>query len=144
MSTEIRSVKENDFEAVFLLFKQLWPNKELNKYDLFEVFKRGIISENDEYYCAEVNGEVIGFCSYAIVNNFWQAGYIGYVYSMIVDGAFRGKGIGTDLLKRILESARERNCKKVELDSGFPREQAHKFYEKLGFEKRAYLFSKDV
>ena len=31
--------------------------------------------------------------------------------------------------------------KRVELDSGFPREKAHAFYEKLGFEKRAYLFS---
>lgn len=31
--------------------------------------------------------------------------------------------------------------KRVELDSGFQREKAHEFYLKLGFEKRAYLFS---
>lgn len=31
--------------------------------------------------------------------------------------------------------------KRVELDSGFQREKAHKFYENLGFEKSAYLFS---
>jgi GNAT superfamily N-acetyltransferase len=63
---------------------------------------------------------------------------------MIVDGELRGKGIGTKLLEKTFETANLRKCKKIELDSGFHREQAHKFYEKIGFEKRAYLFSKDL
>lgn len=35
-------------------------------------------------------------------------------------------------------------CKRIELDSGFHREQAHKMYEHIGFNKRAFLFSKEI
>ncbi len=41
---------------------------------------------------------------------------------------------------RAISHSRLRGLKRVELDSGFPREKAHAFYERLGFEKRAYLF----
>jgi hypothetical protein len=38
--------------------------------------------------------------------------------------------------------ARRQGCKRIELDSAFHRAQAHALYEDLGFEKRAFLFSK--
>ena len=128
MELIIRNARESDFESILSLFKQLWPNKQLNKEDLYVVFSRGILSEDNELYCAEIDNKVIGFCSYAIVNNFWQEGYIAYIYSMIVDEELRGKGIGTELLKKTFETAKLKGCKKIELDSGFHREQAHKFY----------------
>jgi hypothetical protein len=34
--------------------------------------------------------------------------------------------------------------KRLELDSAFHRTNAHAFYDKLGFEKRAYLFTKEI
>lgn len=108
------------------------------------VFSRGLQSDSDQYLCAEKDRRVIGFCSFAIVNNFWQEGYIAYVYAMIVDNSFRGQGIGGKLIKNASDSAKMRGCKKIELDSAFPREKAHKFYERNGFEKRAYLFSKTL
>jgi GNAT superfamily N-acetyltransferase len=144
MNEVIRNSKIEDFNEVLSLFGQLWPNKELHPDDLMTVFNRGIQSGTDKYICAEVNGKVIGFCAMAIVNNFWQEGHKAYVYAMIVDDSFRGKGIGTNLLEKAFEIAKIMGCKKIELDSGFPREKAHKFYEKIGFEKRAYLFSKDL
>ncbi len=39
-----------------------------------------------------------------------------------------------------LQLARRESCKAVILDSGFPRERAHRFYEKYGFEKSCYGF----
>lgn len=140
----IRDSIPEDFTDVILLFHQLWTGKELSESDLMVVFSRGLQQEYDEYLSVEYNEKVIGFCSFAIVNNFWQEGQIAYVYAMIVDESFRGKGIGTELLKKAFDKAKLRGCKKIELDSGFPREKAHKFYEKIGFEKRAYLFSRDL
>ena len=46
------------------------------------------------------------------------------------------------LLERLASLARERGCRAMELDSAFHRVEAHAFYEKLGFEKRAFLFAK--
>jgi GNAT superfamily N-acetyltransferase len=91
--------------------------------------------------CAVLDGKVIGFCAYAIVNNLWQEGYISYVYAMVVDELHRGLGYGTKLIEEAINDSYRRGMKRVEPDSAFSREQAHRFYQKLGFEKRAYLFS---
>lgn len=144
MEINLRKVKNEDFDEVFCLFRQLWPAKELNYEALKKVYQRGQNSGSDEYICAEYNQRLIGFCAMAIVNNFWQEGYIGYIYAMIIDEAYRGKGIGTKLLQEAFETAKARGCKKLELDSGFQRVEAHNFYENNGYLKRAFLFSRDV
>jgi ribosomal protein S18 acetylase RimI-like enzyme len=141
MSLAIRNAQVKDFDDIYPLFGQLWPNKPIDKAELKKAYDRGADSNNDEFLCAVIDGKIAGFCAYAIVNNLWQEGRIGYIYAMVVDEALRGKGVGTKLINESLERAKAQGLKRMELDSGFPRERAHKFYEKLGFEKRAYLFS---
>lgn len=141
MDISIRKAVCEDFDLVYPLFQQLWPNKVLDKNALQVVFNRGVISDADELLCAELSGELIGFCSYAIVNNLWQEGYISYMYAMVVDEKHRGKGIGTRMIKESIADSKSKGLKRLELDSGFHRPKAHEFYEKLGFEKRAFLFS---
>jgi GNAT superfamily N-acetyltransferase len=137
----IRNVTKEDFDSIYPLLEQLWPNKKLDKAELNKVFSRGVASQTDELFCAVMDGTVIGFCAYAIVNNLWQEGYISYIYAMVVDENQRGKGYGTKLIKEAIAKSLKQGVKRVELDSGFQREKAHEFYLKLGFEKRAYLFS---
>ena len=141
---KIRTAEIKDFDDVFLLLPQLWPDKELNKNNLNEVFSSGIGFPNYEYFCAEINGKVIGFCSLVIKNSLWYEGLLGYICELVIDNFYRRQGIGTALLKTAINKAKEKGCGRVELDSAFHREEAHKFYEKNGFEKRAYLFSKRV
>lgn len=87
---------------------------------------------------------IVGFVSLAIKNNLWMEGNLGHVDELIVDKNYRGKGIGTLLLNRIIDLAKEQRCKRVEVDSAFLRKDAHEFYESFGFEKRAFLFSKKL
>jgi len=141
MDTTIRKATENDFEKVYPLFEQLWPNKELDRVALKIVFNRGVHSNTDELFCLDYSDEVIGFCAYAIVNNLWQAGYISYMYAMVIEEKYRGKGFGTMLIEESLKDSKAKGLKRMELDSAFHREKAHEFYLKLGFEKRAFLFS---
>jgi GNAT superfamily N-acetyltransferase len=144
MDVQIQKAIPENFEDIFRLFGQLWPNKELHKEAMLAVYSKGIESSNDHYLCALANGKVIGFCAIAFMNNFWQEGRIAYLYAMIVDESFRSNGIGKSLIEEAYHIARKQGCKKIELDSGFPREKAHTFYEQQGYAKRAFLFSKDV
>jgi len=141
MTTIIRKAIEADFDQVFPLFPQLWPNKKLDRDALQVVFNRGVKSETDELFCLEYSEEIIGFCAYAIVNNLWQAGYISFMYAMVIDEKFRGKGFGSLLVQKVIDESKAKGLKRLELDSAFHREKAHEFYLKLGFEKRAFLFS---
>lgn len=141
MELIIRPALCGDFDQIYPLFEQLWPNKEINRAALNQVFNRGADSHTDVLLCAVLDDRVIGFCAYAIVNNLWQEGQIAYVYAMVVDARIRGQGIGSRLIDEVIAGSKQRGFKRVELDSGFPREKAHAFYLKRGFEKRAYLFS---
>ena len=47
----------------------------------------------------------------------------------------QGQGIGSVMMEHAIGFARERGCKSVKLTSNLKRTDAHRFYERLGFEK---------
>ncbi|MFD9031443.1 GNAT family N-acetyltransferase [Streptomyces sp. NPDC059567] len=46
----------------------------------------------------------------------------------------RGSGLGTRLIEWAIEESRRQNCQLVQLTSDTTRTDAHRFYERLGFE----------
>ncbi len=143
-TVKVRKCQAGDFEAIYVLLHQLWPGREFHRETLLKIFSQGLKSDLEDYYCAEENGRVIGYCSVRFRASFWVEGCLGYIGELIVDQAHRKAGIGKDLLKAVIARARERGCKRVELDSAFSRLEAAEFYLKMGFEKRANLFSRVV
>ncbi len=141
---KIRTATSEDFGRICELLQQLWPDKKIDKGALKTVMNRALRSSQDIYLCAEIDSGIAGFCSLTIKNSLWQEANIGTISEMVVAEAFRKRGIGTALLGTIVDMARQRGCRRIELDSAFHREEAHRFYEKAGFEKRAYLFSKEL
>jgi GNAT superfamily N-acetyltransferase len=91
-----------------------------------------------------LNDEIVGFGCLVVKNSFWQESFVGYISTLVVDEEQRNKGIGKGLIVKLTELAKQEGCKRIELDSGFHREQAHLFYEHLNFNKRAFLFSKVI
>jgi GNAT superfamily N-acetyltransferase len=59
---------------------------------------------------------------------------IGFIENVITDEKHRRKGIGKKIIKEAIEYAKEQNCFKVLLQSGNKREEAHRFYESIGFD----------
>ena len=138
---QIRECSSADFDEVVMLLHQLWPDKPLNTQSLRLVYDHALSSENQKYLCAVENNKVIGFGSLIIKNNLWQEGNLGHIDELVVDTDFRGRGVGRQLLSQLIQLAKERKCRRVELDTAFHRKEAHRFYEQQGFENRAYLFS---
>jgi GNAT superfamily N-acetyltransferase len=50
----------------------------------------------------------------------------------------RGSGIGSEMIRWAIGYARERNCRMVQLTTDKSRVDAHRFYERLGFEQSHY------
>jgi glucosamine-phosphate N-acetyltransferase len=144
MIADIREAVLSDFEEIVVLLKQLWPDKELNSSALMKVFSACLKSPDYIYMCAEIDGKVVGFCSLLIIESLWMEGLIGHINELIVEESLRRMRVGTKLLEAAIAAAKKKECKRIELDSAFFREDAHKFYEREGFTKRAYLFSKII
>ena len=141
---EIKRCRQDDFEPVLRLLEQLWPDRELDRPALRGVFSRNLDRDFQYYICA-VSGEgLVGFCSLSIRESLWGQGDIGYIDELVVEEASRGEGIGGMLLERASELAKEKGCRRVELDSAFHREGAHRFYEAHGFQSYSLLFTKEI
>ena len=144
MTFQIRSCKLDNFTSVFDLFKQLWPSLELDYDALYAVYERALSSVTQHLIVGVQEDRIVGFCSLSLKNNFWKAGCIGNVDELVVDENYRGQGIGRKLINRIEEIAISNQCKQIELDSAFHRKEAHHFYKSLGYQSRAYLFTKPL
>jgi GNAT superfamily N-acetyltransferase len=138
----IRPTKQEDFDEIIPLLQQLWPADPLNLTAARDIFMKGLTSDSRAYLCACQDGRIIGTCTLIVRDCLWLQGDVGYICDLVVDQAHRGAGVGTVLVEKAVDIARQRGCRRVELDSGFHRTAAHQFYERRGFEKRAFVFSK--
>lgn len=83
---------------------------------------------NEEYYKIIFKNVIVGFIGLKIYNKSI------YVYRFYIDDEYRGRGIGTITLEKIIEKAKIEN-KDISLDV-FGENVAKRLYEKLGFKDR--------
>lgn len=89
---------------------------------------------NNALIVAEINQAIVGmmqltFIPYLTHTGSWRC----LVEGVRVASAYRGQGIGGDLLRFAITTAGEKNCRLVQLTSDKQRPQALRFYESLGF-----------
>jgi GNAT superfamily N-acetyltransferase len=141
-SLTIRPTRHEDFDEIVPLLTQLWPANPLDVKAARDIFDKGLASDQRAYLCACHGDKIIGIGTVIIRDCLWLQGDVAYLCDLVVDQNHRGSGVGTALVEKAVEIARQRGCRRVELDSGFHRTEAHWFYERRGFEKRAFLFSR--
>ncbi len=79
---------------------------------------------------------------YLIFNDLHQKPY-GLVEDLFVKEKFRQQGLGTRLLKAVIDLAKKNNCYKLIATSRFERELVHQWYENNGFKKYGFEFRID-
>jgi GNAT superfamily N-acetyltransferase len=100
-------------------------------YTAFEQINR---DANHELIVAEINREVIGTLHLMFLPSLgYQGGLRAEIESVRVDKRYRGRGIGSELMQWTMERARGRGAHLIQLTSHKSRQDAHRFYERLGF-----------
>jgi ribosomal protein S18 acetylase RimI-like enzyme len=85
---------------------------------------------------AESNGRIIGTLHLIFLPSIsYQGGLRAQIDSVRVDREYRNLGIGSEMMKWAIEHAKERGAHIVQLTTHNSRENAHRFYERLEFEK---------
>jgi len=93
---------------------------------------------------AEENGKEVGRCFIYLIKNDLHEEPYALLEDVYVDENFRGKGIGTELVKKAIEVAKKLNCYKIIATSRFEREKVHEWYQKFGFKKFGFEFRMDL
>ena len=102
-------------------------------YAAFEALDR---DPNNELILACLGDRVIGMLQLTYIPSLsYRGGWRALIESVRVDAAYRSQGIGRQLMVWTLERAKARGCHLAQLSTHKSRTDAHRFYERLGFEK---------
>lgn len=84
----------------------------------------------------EADGQVVGTLTLYVLANLSHGGRpFAVVENVVTDAAVRGRGLGRLLMTRAEELARQHGCYRIVLTSHRRRVDAHRFYERLGFQR---------
>ena len=101
-------------------------------YSAFEQINQ---DPNHELIVAERKREVIGTLHLMFLPSIsFQGRLRAQVESVRIDKRFQSQGIGSEMMKWVMERATQRGAHAVQLTTHKSRVDAHRFYERLGFE----------
>ncbi|WP_181777232.1 GNAT family N-acetyltransferase [Amycolatopsis pittospori] len=84
---------------------------------------------------ADDAGEAVGTLQLTIIPGLARKGALrGQIEAVRVRASHRGSGLGGELMAWAIDESRRRGCALVQLTSDVKRVDAHRFYERLGFE----------
>lgn len=100
-------------------------------------FQKDLISKNGPVYYAIHNDRVVGWCDVFPEENPRQSHRGGLGMGLLPE--YRGKGIGSKLLKAVMDHAKKFGLEKVELHVYTSNEHAIALYKKFGFEQEGLI-----
>jgi len=134
----IRKIKKEDNQAVAQLIRSVFDELSIPKvgtaYEdpyldlMFEEYNK----PNSVYYVVESNGRIIGSAGVAPLEN--EAETICELQKMYFLPETRGLGIGSQMMEKCLQTARDFGFEKCYLETMPFMEAAQKLYKKVGFD----------
>ncbi|CAD7028970.1 acetyltransferase [Pseudorhizobium halotolerans] len=143
----IRRARERDLPALIAIFASdaVGGHGDTTASDAYDDYLKAFtaidLSPNERLFVAERSGDIVG--TFQIMFNRTLTGRGGL--SMIIEAVqtradTRGQGIGAMMIDYAVSEARRRGCRLVQLTSNMARQDAHRFYERLGFARSHFGF----
>ena len=104
--------------------------------EYYAAFEQIQNDRNHELIVTETNGEVIGTLHLMFLPSLsYRGGLRAQIESVRVDREYQNKGIGSQMMSWAMRRAKDRGAHIAQLTTHTSREDAHRFYERLGFKK---------
>ena len=124
---QIRLFNEQDTARVASLWREAFPDARPHNHPL-TVIDSKLAIQDDLFFVAEEDSGVIG----TIIAGY--DGHRGWLYSVAVDPALRGRGTGKQLVHHAIDALKNLGCAKVNLQVRSDNNQVVAFYKSLGFD----------
>lgn len=121
------------YEAIFIPEGEERPPRSIIENADLQVYIRDFGSNKDDHaIIAEYNNEIVGACWTRIMNDYGHVDDETPSFAISLYKEYRGKGIGTKLMKSMLSLLKEKGYKKASL-SVQKENYAANMYKKVGF-----------
>lgn len=134
---QIREIQEKDLDRGF--FETLSNLKSVGELNQDSEKSKRILHEIKSnplykiFVAVKDDGEVVGATTLLIEQKFiHNGGKAGHIEDVVTRKGFQGMGIGSSVVRKAIEAAKQAGCYKIVLDCS---EKNIPFYEKLGFKK---------
>ena len=133
---KIRELQKKDLQNGFLTtLDSLKQTSNMDKNKAEEVFETINSNPNHIIVIAELDGKIVGTTTLLIEPKFiHDGGLVGHIEDVVVEKKFQGQKIGNEIVKFLLEVAKNRGCYKTILNCT---DDVKEFYEKNGFKHTA-------
>lgn len=137
----IREIKKDEYklledflyEAIFIPEGYEKPSKEIIKNEELQVYIKDFGNyKDDNCLIAEYNNKIIGACWTRIMNDYGHIDDETPSFAISLYEEYRGKGIGTELMKNMLKLLKDKGYNKTSL-AVQKNNYAVKMYKKVGF-----------
>lgn len=142
MSKKIFTVSsKEDLERCYPVIKELRPHLSYEEY--LNIYEQSQKSDGYELVAIEENHQILAVMGYRYLTDFVRGKHI-YIDDLVSTEKARSKGLGAELLKFAEQIAVQNNCAGLRLCTGVENERGVSFYERNGWTKRAYAFTKKL
>lgn len=93
---------------------------------------------------AELGGGVVGCLTTSVMRVLHRPATVGRISMMVVDETLRSQGVGAVLVAAAEEALAAQGCYMIEVTSHTRRTEAHRFYERLGYERTSVRLAKEL
>ena len=94
-------------------------------------------------FVAEIGGKICGMIGTVSHSSYLHNDLSGRIIALIVSNTMGRRGVGRELVAA-KKDFRRRKITRVTLTARFEREEAHRFYEKLGYARTGFRFGKNL
>lgn len=146
---EIRPATAEDLEAIVAMLAddplgaQRESPDDLGPY--LAAFERLANDPQQHLVVAVREGKVVGTLQLTIIPGLSRRGATRSIIEGVrIHAEERGSGLGTQLIEWAVEESGRQGCRLVQLTSDVTRTDAHRFYERIGFEASHLGFKKNL
>tara|TARA_Y100000739_G_scaffold80480_1_gene68436 strand:- start:246 stop:668 length:423 start_codon:yes stop_codon:yes gene_type:complete len=132
-----RKVIKEDLDRVFKILNQL---KELNIESIDKVSAWNSFNQNKstKSIVGVLDNEIVAYGSIVIENKI-RGEVAGHIEDIVVDKNYRGRFIGENLIKELINIGKKNSCYRITL---FCKENLENFYSRQGFKKSSINMKK--
>jgi PhnO protein len=140
---ELRPATLADTDTVYALICEL-KQSAFDRHAFNAGFAANLAERNLHYHLALLDGEVVGMIGLHMQFHLHHVNWVGEIQELVVMPQARGFGVGSKLLGWAEEYARLAGAELTELSTSTKRYDAHRFYEREGYQQTHFRFTKPM
>ena len=127
------TAEAEDVARLIAEFGKWWGKNVVPEAEVRASVERIMGGDDGEYLLGAVDGAPVGVCQLRFRWSVWKSAEDCWLEDLFVREEARRSGLGRALVEAALERARERGCKRIELDVNEDNAAARALYEACGF-----------